>query len=173
MSIRNNISMSDKRYEKIETSIRNSYPNSCILWIEEVKNPILEESYQKQKAEIEKKRNKRCQELELFHGTKESIIDIIINKGFDPSANRRSAYGKGSYFARNASYSKDYAPPSTDDISFILICNLLYCESNCYGCNVSIDISRHDNSVDSISNPSIYVTPYKYGAVPRYVVAAK
>lgn len=168
---RRNISMSDKRYEKIEASIRNSYPKSCILWIEEVKNSELEEYYRQQKLEIETERKKKCEELELFHGTQENIVNIIINNGFEPSANKRSAYGKGSYFAKNSSYSRDYAPPSSDDISFILICSVLVGEVYSYGYNDSINTSKHDNSVDNIKNPTIYVTPYKYGAVPRYVVA--
>jgi flavin-dependent thymidylate synthase len=40
---RKDVFMSDKRYDKIEEGIRKSYPNSCILWIEEIINPELED----------------------------------------------------------------------------------------------------------------------------------
>jgi Poly(ADP-ribose) polymerase catalytic domain len=169
--VRKDVFMSDKRYNKIEEGIRKSYPNSCILWIEEITNTELEESFQKQKAEIEVKRGKPCKEMELYHGTKEDATNNIIHEGFDPERNYRAAYGKGSYFAKNASYSRDYAPPASDQISFMLICSVLVSEIGIYGSNKTIDTSKHDNSVDNPKNPSIYVTPYQYGAIPRFIVA--
>lgn len=168
---RKDVFMSDKRYDKIEEGIRKSYPNSCILWIEEIINPELEELYQKQKADIEKKRGKPCKELELYHGTREEYSNSIIKNGFDPLANTRSAYGKGSYFAKNASYSRDYAPPASDQVSFMLICSVLVGETSVYGASKPIDTAKHDNSVDNPKSPSIYVTPYQYGAIPRFIVA--
>jgi hypothetical protein len=168
---RKDVFMSDKRYVKIEEGIRKSYPNSCILWIEEIINPELEDLYKKQKSEIEAKREKPCNELQLYHGTREEYANSIIKNGFDPLANSRSAYGKGSYFAVNASYSREYAPPASDEVSFMLICSVLIGEIEVYGHNKPIDTLRHDNSVDNSKSPSIYVTPYQYGAIPRFIVA--
>lgn len=168
---RKDVFMSDKRYDRIEEGIRKSYPNSCILWIEEISNPELEELYQKQKAEIEAKRGKPCKEIELYHGTKEEAANNIIREGFDPERNSRAAYGKGTYFAKNASYSRDYAPPASDQISFMLICSVLVGEICIYGSMKPIDTSKHDNAADNPKNPSIYVTPYQYGAIPLFIVA--
>jgi hypothetical protein len=170
-TIRKDVCMSDKRYDRIVEGIRKSYPNSCVLWIEEVINPTLEELYQNQKKEIETKRKKACNELELYHGSREEFINTICKKGFDPSVNSRSAYGKGTYFAKNASYSRDYAPPSSDQVSFMLISSVLIGEVSLYGSGRRIDTLKHDNSVDNITSPSIYVTPYIYGAIPRFIVA--
>jgi hypothetical protein len=166
-----NVFMSDKRYDKIEEGIRKSYPNSCILWIEEISNPELEERYQAQKVEVEVKRGKPCKELELYHGTKEEAANSIIRDGFNPDFNYRAAYGKGSYFAKNAAYSRDYAPPASDDVSFMLICSVLIGEVSVYGQQKAIDTKLHDNSVDNTKSPSIYVTPYAAGAIPRFIVA--
>jgi poly [ADP-ribose] polymerase 10/14/15 len=163
--------MSDKRYDKIDEGIRKSYPNSCILWIEEITNPELEEKYNITQLEIEKKRGKPCSKIDLYHGTREEYASSIIKYGFNSYANNRSAYGKGSYFAKNASYSRDYAPPASDQISFMLICSVLIGEIGSYRSNSIIDTLKHDNSVDNIKKPSIYVTPYDYGAVPRFLVA--
>ena len=33
-----------------------------------------------------------------------------------------------------------------------------------------LDTKLHDNFVDNLLSPTIYVTPYPYGAYPRYVV---
>lgn len=170
-AIRKDVFMSDKRYDQIEEGIRKSYPNSCILWIEEVINPSLEELYQNQKKEIEIKRKKPCDELELYHGTREEFINAICQNGFDPSTNLRSAYGKGTYFAKNASYSRDYAPPASDQVSFMLISSVLIGNIAFYGNGNQIDTLKHDNSVDNLKSPSIYVTPYTYGAIPRFIVA--
>lgn len=168
---RKDVFMSDKRYDKIEEGIRKSYPNSCILWIEEISNSELEELYQKQKADIEAKRGKPCKEMELYHGTREEAANAIICDGFDPERNNRAAFGKGTYFAKNASYSRDYAPPASDQISFMLICSVLIGEIGQYGSMKPIDLTKHDNSVDNLKSPSIYVTPYSAGAIPRFLVA--
>jgi len=168
---RANVFMSDKRYDKIEEGIRKSYPNSCILWIEEISNPELEDRYQAQKVEIEAKRGKPCKELQLYHGTKEEAANSIIRDGFNPDFNYRAAYGKGTYFAVNASYSRDYAPPASDDVSFMLICSVLVGEIGQYGAQQPVNTKLHDNAVDNMKSPSIYVTPYAAGAIPRFIVA--
>ena len=45
-----------------------------------------------------------CCNLEktLFHGTNWNAFEKIIQRGFDPDLNKRSRYGKGTYFATNA-----------------------------------------------------------------------
>jgi hypothetical protein len=169
--VRKDIYMSDKRYNEIEAGILKSYPNACILFMEEITNPKLEEAYQKQKLEIETKRGKACKELLLYHGTREVFAENIIKYGFDPTINSRSAYGKGSYFALNASYSREFAPPASDDVSFMLLCNVLVGELMVYGANIPIDTEKHDNSVNRLNNPDIYVTPYAAGAIPKFLVA--
>jgi hypothetical protein len=171
MSTRNYISMSDKRYDTIADGIYKSYPHACIVWIEEVSNPKLEELYQKKKKEIETIRGKPCSEPLLYHGTQEKFLNSISAKGFNPTINKRSMYGKGSYFARDASYSREYAAPASDNISFLVLCNILFCEATVYPRDAVIDTTKYDNSVDNLKNPSIYVTPYAEGAIPRYIVA--
>lgn len=171
MSQNKYVAMSDKRYDEIVEGISKSYKNSCVLWIEEVDNCVLEEAYQIQKRELQSLRGDRSiTELSVYHGTQENVARIIIKEGFDPTVNRKSAYGKGTYFARDASYSKDYSPPSSaNDISYMLICKMILGKTKTYGSNETIDTRIHDNSVDQ--SGSIYVTPYQFGAVPQYLVA--
>jgi hypothetical protein len=168
---RTQIALSDPQFSRVEEGIRESYPNACVLWIEQIENPALERLYQQQKLEIETKRKQSCSELLLYHGTTESAVGTIIHHGFNPERNVRSVYGKGSYFAKNASYSRDYAPPRSDKISFMLLCSVLVGNVAVYGNSYIIDTTLHDNSVDHLDRPSIYVTPYTYGAIPRYVIA--
>ena len=46
-------------------------------------------------------------ERRLYHGTEESIMPKICDKGFDRSYSGKNAvcFGRGSYFARDMSYS--------------------------------------------------------------------
>lgn len=171
MSVSTNyIPLSNKVYNEIDAGIRSSYPNSCILWIEEIHNEYLENEYNKQKEAITSLRGTECMELtNVYHGTNEQSSAQIIQHGFDPSYNKRSAYGLGSYFAKNASYSKDYAPPASNEVSFMFICKILLGNQGKYGSGRPIDIKIHDSSTDGIQN--IFVTPYKYGAIPQYLVA--
>ncbi len=171
ISQRDYISMSDKVYNQIEDGIRKSYPNSCILWIERIINPMLEDAFQNQIKDIETRRGKVCKIEQLYHGTHEASAFRIIESGFKVSANTRNANGVGTYFAKAANYSKDYAPPATDEVSFMLICDVIIGEKGIYGNGKQIDITRYDNSVDSLKDPSIVVTPYDNGAIPRYIVA--
>ena len=30
---------------------------------------------------------------------------------------------------------------------------------------------QYDNSVDNILNPTMYITPYDYGGIPKYIIA--
>ncbi len=166
------LALSDPKFTIIDEGIRISYPNSCILWIEEIHNPLLQDEYDKLSQEIAKKRNIEIvpEAINVYHGTTEKAAASICEYGFDPTYNKRNAYGIGSYFAKNASYSKDYAPPrSGDAISFMFVCKILLGNSGKYGSSHKINTATHDSSTDP-SN-SIYVTPYRYGAIPQYLVA--
>ncbi len=166
------VAMSSDTYDRIESGIRESYPNSCVLWIESVTNPWLEEQFQAQQQEIENKRGNACKVWQLYHGTKEESVNSIIQNGFNIAANTRNAYGVGTYFAKKANYSKEYAAPASDQISFMLLCDVLIGEMGTgYTSGIKIDTAKHDNSVDNIRNPLIVVSPYNYGAIPRYIIA--
>jgi hypothetical protein len=162
--------MSDKRYDRIEAGIRESYPNSCILFIEEIIHPELEMRWSALRDKISQTRGRECQVLELYHGTREEFANAIIRDGFNPDANKVSAYGRGTYFAKHAVYSRDFAPPAPDEVSFMLVCDVLVGECGTYGNGAVIDCAKHDNSVNSLKNPTIYVSPYADGAIPRFLV---
>ena len=62
-------------------------------------------------------------EMLLFHGTKEANLDSITRHGFLRDYNEVSAYGKGSYFAKNASYplAEQYTEPNAKGERFMLL----------------------------------------------------
>lgn len=163
------VEMSEKLYEEISAKVRASYPNSCIVWIEENVNPALLAAFEKQRETVAA----ACGDAKViqgFHGTREENITVISEGGFDPAYNKVSAYGKGTYFARNAAYSFSYMHPGKEHISYMFLCDVILGKSHQGMTNQEIP-AGYDSFVDSLVNPSIYVTPYRYGAFPKYIIA--
>lgn len=125
-----------------------------------------------------KKRNdgKPVNELHLFHGTDESLIDAICDQNFDwrMCGVHGTAYGKGSYFARDASYSNKYATGHGDKVMFVAL--VLVGEST-RGQSHYVrpppkgnSSALYDSCVNSETNPSIFVIFEKQQIYPEYVI---
>lgn len=162
------VEMSEPDYDMISKRIRASYPDSCISWIEEITNHSVRTAYDTRKALIFSGSNS---EQLLFHGTSEEAVNNIAAGGFDPAYNKASAYGKGTYFAKNASYSFNYMKSEKNGISFMFLCEVLVGKSCLGSSNIPINTSLYDSSVDNLANPTIFVTPYADGAYPKYIIA--
>lgn len=162
--------MSDVRFQEIEMRIRSSFPDCCLLYIDEIENPELEDLYQQRKISIQQIRGS-VREEQLFHGTSVDGIRSIGANGFQVKKNKRSAFGKGTYFAKNASYSFSYMKEDNSGVSYMFLCDVLVGNIHTYGSNETINTEIHDNSVNSLQAPSIFVTGYDDGAFPRYVIA--
>lgn len=166
------VSTSSKLYDEISFKIRESYPNACILYIDEVINPELYDAYMTKKHELITLRGDlSVTEKLLFHGTSYKNINSIATTGFLTGKNKISVYGRGSYFSMMASYSKDYSVSYTDDISYMFLCDVIIGKCGIYRNLGVINTDIHDNSINSAHNPTIYVTPYDPGAYPKYLIA--
>ena len=157
--------MSDKRFNVISDQIYKSYPNACILYIDEVKNDSLLAAYIAKKEELSQ--FGPVVEKQLFHGTYNEIIKLIINNGFDPTKNVTSAFGYGTYFAVDASYSFNYMK-SKEEITYMFLADVLVGRVTS---NMPKGTTGWDNNVDYLKKPTIYTTPYPDGAYPRYIIA--
>ena len=65
-------------------------------------------SHYRKRSQITKLHDRAPEEKVLFHGTKDQFVDVICKDGFDwriAGISSGTAFGKGSYFARDASYS--------------------------------------------------------------------
>ena len=72
--------------------------------------------------------NDNLNELPLYHGTDHSAVDGICAQNFDwrlSNAFFSAAYGKGSYFARDASYSHDYTTKDAENFRCMFMANVL------------------------------------------------
>ena len=163
--------MSDNRYDMISKRIRSSYPNACILYIDEVINDELLQAYLQKKESIASTHG-TVSEQQLFHGTKEEIIPLIADNGFDPTKNIRGAYGYGVYFAKNASYSSGYMTANKNgEPSFMFLADVLVGNTITRGSAEQVKTLNYDNNVDNLISPTIYTTVHDDGAYPRYIIA--
>jgi hypothetical protein len=153
--------MSDKRYDQIYERIQESYPNACMLYIDEVINEPLLCAYKTRKEKL------KAEEKQLFHGTSDNLIDVIAEMGFDPTKNKVAVYGYGVYFAKNAQYSFNYMKSAdTNDISYMFIANIIIGK-------VKYNLSEDDGDtyVDNVRTPTIFCMPLKEQTLPKYLVA--
>jgi hypothetical protein len=169
------LSVSSAKYDEIAGRVRASFPNSCILWIDEVSNSELEREHESLFDEIQKKRvGVVVTKEELFHGTTERAVNAICNEGFKTEYNTVSAYGRGTYFAKNASYSFSYSKKSLSygkEIVYMMLCSVIVGMSQRGTNNGIIDTMNVDTNVDNLADPNIFVSPYDKGGIPKYVIA--
>ncbi|CAI9534124.1 unnamed protein product, partial [Staurois parvus] len=87
----------------------------------------------------------------LFHGTNHVDIDAICRQNFDwiICGTNGIAYGFGSYFARDASYSHKYSPPTSTGKRTMFVAHVL----------VGSFIE---------GNPTLIQPPQKHGRTQRY-----
>ncbi|KAM6926460.1 protein mono-ADP-ribosyltransferase PARP12 [Lycodopsis pacificus] len=173
------LSKSAKEYNMIEKLFKRTMPQSKINNIQRIQNPSLWKVFQWQKEQM-KERNaaKSVNEQYLFHGTDESLIDAICEQNFDwrMCGVHGTAYGKGSYFARDASYSDRYAKVKRSPTNVMFVALVLVGE---YTRGNSSFVrpppkgngkTLYDSCVDCESSPSIYVIFEKQQIYPEYLI---
>lgn len=121
----------------------------------------------------------------VWHGSAASgVYDSIVGNGFQPQLSGSTTgeiYGHGTYFARDAKYSHDYAyrpGGSSDPRRKLLLCSIRPGES-CRGVQGMklaplkpgrTDGERFDSFVNDVANPSIYVIQHQHQMRPLYEV---
>ncbi|CAL8405327.1 unnamed protein product [Arctogadus glacialis] len=102
---------SSEEYKEVEALFRQTMTDFDIVKIERIQNKSLWDHFQLQREQMKTKNGGRCvAERKLFHGTDSKYIDAICCSNFDwrICGTHGTAYGNGSYFARDASYSHNY-----------------------------------------------------------------
>mmetsp|Transcript_89661 Transcript_89661/g.239613 ORF Transcript_89661/g.239613 Transcript_89661/m.239613 type:complete len:125 (-) Transcript_89661:42-416(-) len=119
--------------------------------------------------------------MKLFHGTDRDSAMKIMHLGLDRVFTHVHAFGKGVYFARNASYSCNdrYSKPDDQKNKYIFIVRVLVGDF-CVGCGSdkvppkprpggdAFDIC--DSTVDNETSPSIFVTYRDSQTYPEYLL---
>ena len=117
----------------------------------------------------------------LFHGCGPDVVDKILQQGFNRSFCGKNAtfYGKGVYFARDASYSTYplYSPPDAQGWQTIFAVRCVVGEWSKGVRDAPTPAERdpaknllYDTTVDDMKKPSIFVTYHDAQAYPEYRV---
>ncbi|XP_034542085.1 protein mono-ADP-ribosyltransferase PARP12-like [Notolabrus celidotus] len=166
-------------YNMITAMFKRTMPTGKIHKVQRIQNLSLWSIFHWQKEQM-KKRNggKAVNEQYLFHGTDEPLIEAICDQNFDwrMCGVHGTAYGKGSYFAKEASYSDRYAKVNSRRMKTMFVALVLVGEytqgSSSY---VRPPPKRdgktlYDSCVNHESDPSIYVVFEKQQIYPEYLI---
>ncbi|XP_018424403.1 PREDICTED: poly [ADP-ribose] polymerase 12-like [Nanorana parkeri] len=147
------------------------------LW--RIQNPTLWQVYQWQKDQMKKKNSGiAVDERQLFHATESANVDAICNDNFDwrICGTNGVQYGQGSYFARDASYSHNYAPPTSEGTRTMFVARVLVGDFV-----LGVSTMRrppqkskgpkcYDSCVNNVRNPSVFVVFEKFQIYPEYIL---
>ncbi|NXK34246.1 PAR12 polymerase, partial [Piprites chloris] len=167
---------SSEEYKKVKVDFQRTMPQTAIERICRVQNPSLWELYQWQKELMQKSNGgKAADERFLFHGTNKKDIDAICQQNFDwrICGLNGTVYGKGSYFARDASYSDKYC--GTDSRKTMFLARVLVGEftrgsSEYVRPPMKDSQTFYDSCVNDCLNPSIFVIFEKQQIYPEYII---
>lgn len=160
------VEMSEPIYDEISKRVRQSYPNACLCFIEELVNPPLLERYETFKQRIQERRGD-ANEQQLFHGTTEEAIRSIQGEGFNPFYSKVAAYGWGTYFAKSASISVGYMRGKSE-ITYMFLVDVVLGKNVHTGANTKWETLDADSGGNG---STIFVSPHQDAAFPRYCLA--
>ncbi|KAJ8373853.1 hypothetical protein SKAU_G00044330 [Synaphobranchus kaupii] len=169
---------SSDEYQKILSLFHQTMRGYRLASVERVQNRALWEVFQWQK-DLMRKNNagRNVNERLLFHGTDSTHVDAICKQNFDwrLCGTHGTAYGKGSYFARDAKYSQSYTGSS--GMRTMFVCRVLvggYTKGDSsYLRPPSKDGGAsmlYDSCVDNVRDPSIFVVFEKHQVYPEYII---
>ena len=98
-------------YARIHDEFKLTLPQRNIVKIHRVQNKPLWDQYTKCSKRMKKVNDGILKEELLFHGTRSNDPELVYkdSSGFDMRHSRKGMWGRGNYFAKNASYSDSYA----------------------------------------------------------------
>ena len=177
--------------QQVVGAFLSSIRGSCtILRVERIQNLAMWQSYVvKRKTVMDRDRSGRGDQQALarferrwlWHGTSHDVLHKITQQGFNRSFCGKNAtvYGKGVYFARDSSYSSSetYATPDDYGNQFMFACRVVvgeYCkghhDARTPALRDAVKNMLYDSTVDTTTNPNIYVTYHDAQAYPEYLV---
>merc|ERR1711988_1307707 len=156
-----------------------------ITKIERIQNLSLWQSFAVKRIQIinrdETDGGHRLEKVWAFHGSDADTVPKISQQGFNRSFCGKNAvvYGKGVYFAKNASYSASdtYSRPDHNGIKRMFMCRVAHGEY-CLGKNGALtpDVldpatnRLYDSTVNNMHDPIMWVTYHDAQAYPEYLV---
>lgn len=113
----------------------------------------------------------------LFHGTSSDVATKIAKDGFNRSycGKHGTVFGKGVYFARDIRYSLQatYSPTDAKGMQHVIAARVLVGNAALGDSTMLEPPSGHDSTVNSTTDPSIFVVYKDYQALPEFELVLK
>uniref|UniRef100_A0A096LVD7 Poly [ADP-ribose] polymerase n=2 Tax=Poecilia TaxID=8080 RepID=A0A096LVD7_POEFO len=172
---------SSAEYRTVQQAFNKTAYNT-IVKIERLQNVHLRRTYEMQKKHMSEKNKNEGGVVErlLYHGTSQENLNSIKTKGFNRSFSGRNAtaFGQGTYFAVNASYSVSYSNPAADGTQTMFVARVLTGVFTLGRSDMRMPPprnsqqphDRYDSLVDNMNNPSMFVVFHDNQAYPDYLI---
>lgn len=160
----------NKEFDEISKIFMDSYKCNevCISSIFKIQNEYVEKQFDELKKKMTQKNGNIPEVLTVFHGTSLDSASNIIETGFDISFSRIAAFGKGTYCSPSVRTALQYCKDvKKNEESMIFLCHFLKGKYGYKNNQNLIDINLYDYSGN---NHDIYVTPYTFGIIPKYLI---
>ncbi|NXD08910.1 PAR12 polymerase, partial [Nothocercus nigrocapillus] len=173
------VTPSTSKYREIEDLFKRTMKDYKIHALQRIQNPTLWQHFQLQKEQMKKRSpEKEVDERLLFHGTSQSRLAAICEQNFDwrVCGVHGTKYGKGSYFARDASYAHQFCPSSIGHqsmfVAHVLVGDFVRGSSEYLRPPPRPENPNrlYDSCVDDPKNPSIFVIFEKLQIYPAYIL---
>lgn len=100
-----------EEYSRVQGEFSLTLPHCTVIKVFRIQNKPLWDVYSKCSQTMMKRNDGILKEQLLFHGTRTNNPELIFKgtSGFDMRHSNNGMWGRGNYFATNASYSNSYA----------------------------------------------------------------
>lgn len=112
-------------------------------------------------------------EQTLFHGTDWNTIPLIKESGFRRDLNKRSVYGKGVYFAKDAYYSHHFTDKNANGERCLLVSKVNVGKYTQGRPDAVLNTKKYDSFVDNPEYPTIFVTAKDNHCIPYCMIVYK
>jgi poly [ADP-ribose] polymerase 7/11/12/13 len=180
------LSQGTSEFGEIENRFRQTLPQATLVQIDRVQNGPLFASFLAQTENLKKQMGANWDEGRmrqmLFHGTNavEAIVNSVDGHGFLPllaGTSTGAIWGKGTYFARDARYSDDYARTLPSGHKQMILVDVLVGLSTQGAADMNVcpllpgqSDARYNSLVDREQDPSIFVVQHSNQAYPSYLI---
>ncbi|OXB80247.1 UNVERIFIED_CONTAM: hypothetical protein H355_009967 [Colinus virginianus] len=176
------ISKISSEYQEIKKQFEQTMKSYDVIRVLRIQNPSLWKVFQWHKEQMKRRSGgKEIKEKLLFHGTMNCLVKDICSHNFDwrICGSNGKLYGKGSYFARDASYSHEYCQsegkPAVMFMARVLVGEYAQGKADYVRPPTkSVDgFQFYDSCVDNVADPSVFVVFEKNQVYPEYLIEYK
>jgi len=161
-------------YTQVSRQFALTSSGTQIKTITRIQNKNLYNEYQLYRATLVAELGENAvNEKKLFHGTAAGVVDAICTDGFDwrVCGKNGTAYGKGSYFARDSSYSLGYSQPDASGVRKMFLASVLVGRCSKASSSMVKAPQGSHTVVNNVSSPSVFVVFFIKQAYPEYVIS--